>query len=212
MNDTYDTIISLLYQAKSPVFLTGAGVSASSGIPTYTSDDGTRDRSTFDPESDSYQKISSEVVDAIKMAEPNDAHYLPGELAFYGADVKVVTQNIDGLYQAAGFSEENLVELHGNLDRGDIVGFGEQLDEQGIFKAQQWILAADLLVIAGTGLWVEPAASLPYLMLSRPDNKIVLINKGGCSLLDSKSLLSKTVYIDNRCCTEVFGKVMEEMR
>lgn len=102
------------------VFLTGAGVSVASGLPTYTDPDGTRSEETFDPDSEKYQEIIKAQFAKVAQADPNAAHFAPGKLLERGFDVYVITQNVDGLYQKAGFPEERLFEIHGNWERGDV--------------------------------------------------------------------------------------------
>ena len=60
-------------RAQRIVFLTGAGVSAPSGLPTYTDADGTRSSATFDRDAPEYQKIHAELTEQISNAQPNPA-------------------------------------------------------------------------------------------------------------------------------------------
>lgn len=108
--------------AKNIFVLTGAGISAESGVPTF------RDALTglwarFDPEElateEAYRRQPALVWqwyqhrrDLVSAAKPNPAHYALAELA-RRKSVTLVTQNIDGLHQQAG--SEHVVELHGNL-------------------------------------------------------------------------------------------------
>ena len=120
-------------------------------------------------------------------AKPNPAHYKLAELEQAGKLTAVVTQNIDGLHQAAG--SRNVYELHGSIHRNycmecgrfydaeyvkktsgiprcecggvikpDVVLYEEGLDPKTIQGAVEAIAAADTLIIGGTSLVVYPAA------------------------------------------------------
>jgi len=111
-----------VHAAQNIFVLTGAGISAESGVPTF------RDALTglwarFDPEElateEAYRRQPALVWqwyqhrrELVSAAKPNPAHYALAELA-RRKSVTLVTQNIDGLHQQAG--SEHVVELHGNL-------------------------------------------------------------------------------------------------
>src|SRR3954452_13245202 len=111
-----------LRSAKRVVVLTGAGVSKESGIPTF------RDAmdglwSKYDPQqlaTPAAFKANPKLVwdwynsrrDSVRKAKPNPGHYAIADLEDLLPEVKVVTQNIDGLHRAAGSSD--VIELHGN--------------------------------------------------------------------------------------------------
>ena len=136
-------------------------------------------------------------------AKPNAAHYKLAEWEAAGKLKAVVTQNIDGLHQAAG--SKNVLELHGSVHRNycehcrtfyglghilategvprcpcggiikpDVVLYEEGLDQQTLNKAIRAIAEADMLIIGGTSLNVYPAAGLINYYRGR---KLVLINK-----------------------------------
>jgi NAD-dependent deacetylase len=112
----------LIAQARSVFVLTGAGISAESGVPTF------RDALTglwarFDPEElaseEAYRRQPALVWEwyqhrreLVAAARPNPAHYALAALAAQ-KPVTLVTQNVDGLHQRAG--SEHVIELHGNL-------------------------------------------------------------------------------------------------
>ena len=137
-------------------------------------------------------------------AKPNAAHKKLAELEQAGKLTAVVTQNIDGLHQAAG--SKNVYELHGSVHRNycqhcgkfydapymkschgvprctcggiikpDVVLYEESLDEQCLMNSVQAIAQADMLLIGGTSLAVYPAAGL--IQYFRGKN-LVVINKG----------------------------------
>ena len=137
-------------------------------------------------------------------AKPNRAHLRLAELEREGKLQAVITQNIDGLHQAAG--SKNVLELHGSTLRNycekcgkfydvsyikhsqgvprctcggrikpDVVLYEEGLDEDVMDKALRYIHNADMLIIGGTSLVVYPAAGLVRYYRG---HKLVVINKG----------------------------------
>ena len=136
--------------------------------------------------------------------KPNAAHLRLAELEREGKLKAVITQNIDGLHQAAG--SMRVVELHGSIHRcycakcrkpwpesyvnngtgiprcdcggivrPDVVLYEEGLDEQDITDAVNYIRRADVLIIGGTSLAVYPAAGLIRYFRGR---HLVLVNRG----------------------------------
>ena len=191
----------LFAQARSAVFFGGAGVSTASGIPDFRSADGLyHQRFAYPPEEmlshgffvshteEFYQFYRERMV--CLDARPNRAHLKLAELEREGHLAAVVTQNIDGLHQAAG--SRAVLELHGSVHRNvcercgatysaewvlaregvprcekcgglvkpDVVLYGEALDERVLLASVRALEAADLLVIGGTSLVVYPAAGL----------------------------------------------------
>lgn len=103
-------------------FLTGAGVSSESGIPTFRGEKGLWEE--FDIEKyatlDAFERDPKSVWEWYDMrreqaleCKPNKAHETIAKLEQAGYDVVVITQNIDNLHRDAG--TENLIELHGNI-------------------------------------------------------------------------------------------------
>ncbi|MDY6856312.1 MAG: NAD-dependent deacylase [Thermodesulfobacteriota bacterium] len=115
----------LIHMSKKIVVFTGAGVSTESGIPDFRSPDGIWTR--FDPEDFTYQKFISSKEARKKMyglfsesglmadASPNNTHIAIAKLEEMGKLDCVITQNVDGLHQKAGNSDDKVFELHGNL-------------------------------------------------------------------------------------------------
>ena len=207
-----DTLQSMIDSAKRIVFFGGAGVSKESGIPDFRSPDGLyHQKYRFPPE----QMLSRSFFDAYpeeffrfyreKMlypnAQPNPAHRKLAELEHAGKLLAVVTQNIDGLHQAAG--SKRVLELHGSVHRNycirchkpygldailqsegvprcecggiikpDVVLYEEPLDEATVNEAVRCIGQSDLLIVAGTSLTVWPAAGL--LQYFRGDRLVVI--------------------------------------
>ena len=193
------------------VFFTGAGMSTDSGIPDFRSAAGlyTNNLRAEEIISHSYFMTDPEgFYDFYKEkmvfpdARPNYGHEYIASLQDR-KDVRVVTQNIDGLHQLAGSRE--VYELHGSihrnycmkchkfytladiLERGrvpycdcgglikpDVVLYEEGLDPLTIEKSIDAIEKADMLVILGTSLVVYPAASFIYYFRGR---HLAVINK-----------------------------------
>jgi NAD-dependent deacetylase len=112
----------LLAQARRMLVFTGAGMSTGSGIPDFRGPQGvwkTRQPVYFDEFLASeekrveYWEYKCEYYDLFLSARPNAAHEAIAELERLGRVQAVVTQNIDGLHQAAGSSEAKVVEVHG---------------------------------------------------------------------------------------------------
>ena len=203
--DTYDKI----------VFFGGAGVSTESGIPDFRSVDGLYNQQyDYPPETilshTFYRKNTKEFYRFYhnKMlfpdAKPNAAHLALAKLEQMGKLTAVVTQNIDGLHQAAG--SKNVYELHGSVLRNyceachafydlpymiaadgvpkcskcggtikpDVVLYEEGLDQKILNGAVTHIHNANVLIIGGTSLAVYPAAGLVDYFKG---DKLVVINK-----------------------------------
>ena len=196
------------------VFFGGAGVSTESGIPDFRSVDGLYNQQWDDPPetilSHTYYERYPEKFFAFyrakllcEWAKPNAAHRKLAEWEREGKLRAVITQNIDGLHQAAGSRKD--LELHGSTLRNycekcgklygveyirscdgvprcscggrikpDVVLYEEALDERTLYRAVEYIRAADVLIIAGTSLSVYPAAGLVRYYRG---NKLVVINK-----------------------------------
>ncbi|MCR5576156.1 MAG: NAD-dependent protein deacylase [Oscillospiraceae bacterium] len=182
------------------VFFGGAGVSTESGIPDFRSVDGLYNQkwkyppemilshSFFERDPAEYYRFHREklVIDGVK---PNRCHLRLAELEQEGKLRAVITQNIDGLHQAAG--SKNVLELHGSVLRAycsrcrkpcdadlinhgtgvprcscggvlrpDIVLYEEPLDDDVMMRAIHYIRQADVLIVGGTSLRVYPAAGL----------------------------------------------------
>jgi NAD-dependent deacetylase len=115
-------VAGLIVDSEKLVFFTGAGVSTESGIPDFRSPGGIWTK--YDPEDFTYQKFVSDPLarkkswmlmqeGSIVNAKPNRAHYAIAELEELGKLDCVITQNVDGLHQAANVSEDKVIELHG---------------------------------------------------------------------------------------------------
>ena len=196
------------------VFFGGAGVSTESGIPDFRSVDGLYNQkwkyppetilshSFFTRDPAEYYRFhrAKLVVEGVK---PNRAHLRLAELEAEGKLRAVITQNIDGLHQAAG--SKKVLELHGSILRAycsrcrkpypadrmnhgegvprcscggvirpDIVLYEEPLDQDILYKSVEYIRQADMMIVGGTSLNVYPAAGLINYYRG---NKLVLVNR-----------------------------------
>ena len=201
MTEAIMQLKKLVDESDNIVFFGGAGVSTESGIPDFRSADGLyHQRFAYPPEemlshgffvshTEEFYGFYRERMVCLD-ARPNQAHRKLAELEREGHLAAVVTQNIDGLHQAAG--SRVVHELHGSTRRNvctrcgetysaewvmatdgvprcekcgglvkpDVVLYGEQLDERVLLASVRAISEADLLVIGGTSLVVYPAAGL----------------------------------------------------
>ena len=215
-------------ESNSIVFFGGAGVSTESGIPDFRSVDGLYNQQyKFPPETilshtffmrhteEFYRFYRNKML--FPDAKPNAAHLALARLEEQGKLKAVVTQNIDGLHQAAGSKE--VWELHGSVHRNycmrcgkfyslddmlhsegvpkcscggtikpDVVLYEEGLDDDTINHAVRRIREADMLIIGGTSLTVYPAAGLVHYYRG---NKLVLINKSATGLDEDANLVIK---------------------
>lgn len=203
----------LIQAHQNIVFFGGAGVSTESGIPDFRSVDGLyHQKFKYPPETmlshTFYEQHTAEFFDFYRQklivhgAKPNAAHLRLAKLEREGKLKAVVTQNIDGLHQAAG--SKTVYELHGSTLRNyctrcgkfydvdfianstgvprctecggivkpDVVLYEEGLDEEVLSGAVDAIRHADTLIIGGTSLVVYPAAGL--IRYFRGDNLVVI--------------------------------------
>ena len=208
------------------VFFGGAGVSTESGIPDFRSQDGLyRQKYKYPPETmlshTMYERHTEEFYEFYRdkllypNAQPNAAHKKLAELEQAGRLSAVVTQNIDGLHQAAG--SRTVYELHGSVLRNyclkchkqydldfmlhseevphctcggvikpDVVLYEESLDEATIQHSVQAIASADMLIIAGTSLAVYPASGLIRYF---EGNRLAVINRSPTPMDEQAGLL-----------------------
>lgn len=215
MSEQLETLRTWINESDNIVFFGGAGVSTESGIPDFRSADGLyHQQYDYPPETilshTFFQRNTEEFYRFYRAkmlvldAKPNAAHKKLAEWEQQGKLKAVVTQNIDGLHQAAG--SKVVYELHGSVHRNycqkcgafydarymlesteiprcekcgglikpDVVLYEEGLDQATINGAVHAISQADVLIIGGTSLTVYPAAGLIDYYNG---NKLVLINK-----------------------------------
>jgi len=205
------------------VFFGGAGVSTESKIPDFRSVDGLYNQKyQYPPETilshTFYQRRTEEFFEFYRdkmlypEAQPNAAHLALAKLEQMGKLKAVITQNIDGLHQAAG--SKRVLELHGSVLRNyctrchkfydmeyilhssgiprcecggvikpDVVLYEEGLDSMTLNEAIRCIRQADMLIVGGTSLTVYPAAGL---IDDYRGSKLVLINKS-ITMMDERA-------------------------
>lgn len=191
-----------LLKSKKTIAFTGAGISVESGIPDFRSAGGLWER--FDPEE--YAHIEAfysnpekvwvmlkEMFSLILKAKPNPAHIGLAELERMGLLCCIITQNVDGLHQAAG--SQNVIEYHGShrtlsclkcsksmagthltlndlpprcpscssLLKPDVVFFGEAIPWKAQTLSIMEAKSCDLILVIGTSAVVYPAASIPFI-------------------------------------------------
>ncbi len=134
-------LIERLYKGYNIVVLTGAGVSAASGVPTFRGKDGLWNK--FNPEElanvEAFLRNPQLVWewyqwrrDLIKKVKPNLAHYALVDLEGFYSEFTLITQNVDNLHQLAG--SKNVIELHGNIMRNKCHECGRPFEGEVEFK------------------------------------------------------------------------------
>lgn len=121
-------VVGLLKQAKSILFITGAGISADSGLPTYRGIGGLYNDKYTEEGIPIEEALSGEMIqnnpeitwkyisrieEKCRGAKPNRAHEIIKEMEKYFKRVWILTQNIDGLHQKAG--SKNIIDIHGDM-------------------------------------------------------------------------------------------------
>ncbi len=214
MSDQIAALTKILQESKKIVFFGGAGVSTESGIPDFRSVDGIYHmKYDYPPETilshtffmartEEFYRFYRDKMLALDK-KPNAAHLALAKLEQMGKLTAVVTQNIDGLHQAAG--SKKVLELHGSVLRNycmkcgksysaqyikdsqgiprcdcggiikpDVVLYEEGLDQRILSESVSSIASADTLIIGGTSLAVYPAAGLIDYFRGK---NLVVINK-----------------------------------
>jgi len=142
-DETLDAVADALRAAETGVALTGAGVSTASGIPSFRGDDGIWERHDpadfhrrrFDADPAGFWADRLSLREAIYGGldpEPNAAHEALAALESAGHLDGVLTQNTDGLHDAAG--TDRVIELHGNHQRVVCDDCGHKRDADAMFE------------------------------------------------------------------------------
>ena len=122
MKTQYQEVANLLVKRGNCVALTGAGISAESGIPTFRSKGGLWEKydpmvyasaEVFRQDPSKYWLIRGDFIRDYHKYEPNPGHYALAQLEEMQFLRHVITQNIDGLHKKAG--SQNVTEIHGSL-------------------------------------------------------------------------------------------------
>ena len=228
----------IIDDSENIVFFGGAGVSTESGIPDFRSADGIyHQQYRYSPEqivshsffvrhTEAFYDFYKEKMVCLE-AKPNQAHKKLAELEEKGKLAAVITQNIDGLHQAAG--SKTVWELHGSIHRNycqkcgkfydasyvkhadgvprcecgglikpDVVLYEEGLDPGVIDHSIRSIREADTLIIGGTSLVVYPAAG--FIDYFRGKHLVVI----------NKSATAKEVRAELTIAAPI-GEVMKEI-
>lgn len=214
MQTKQELLQDYIEQSRYTVFFGGAGVSTESGLPDFRSADGIYQmKYPYPPEEilshefffahteEFYQFYREKIV--LPAVSPNITHIKLAQMQSVGKLMGIITQNIDGLHQAAG--SQNVYELHGSIHRNhclrckkaysladilgqegvprcecggiikpDVVLYGEELESETLRGAICAISRADLLIVGGTSLSVYPAAGLLRYFQGK---RLVVINQ-----------------------------------
>ncbi len=213
-----------LAASKKAAALTGAGISIESGIPPFRGKGGlwekidpmeyaTIDAFLRDP-AKVWTVLVKEMKAVVDAARPNAAHHGLARLESMGILKTIITQNVDGLHQAAGSSD--VIEFHGNfawqrcmacggrletarvdmsrvpprcacggIYRPDCVFFGEMIPPGDLTRSRRVAAECDLMLVVGTSALVQPAALMP-----------VIAKEGGATVIEinpETTPLSRTV-------------------
>ncbi len=230
---------TLIDSARRIVFFGGAGVSTESGIKDFRSVDGLYHQqydyppeiilshSFFEANPAEFYRFYREKM-LCPHVQPNGAHRTLARLEEAGKLTAVITQNIDGLHQAAGSKE--VLELHGSVHRNycvrcrkqysldhilatqgvprcscggvirpDVVLYEESLDGFVLSQAIEHLRSADLLIVGGTSLVVYPAAGLLRYYRGR---ELVLMNRDATPYDEEATLIIR----------QPIGKTLEQIR
>lgn len=203
-----------LLLSKKTIAFTGAGISVESGIPDFRSAGGLWEK--FDPEEYAHihafysnpEKVwlmLKDMFTLVMTAKPNPAHLGLAELERMGLLSTIITQNVDGLHQAAG--SKNVIEFHGShrtlsclkcgtttdgtllkiedlparcsrcssLLKPDVVFFGEPIPPKAQSISFRESRSCELVLVIGTSAVVYPAASIP-IMAKEGGAKVIEIN------------------------------------
>lgn len=246
MTDDIHKFSQFIRDAKDIVVFTGAGISTDSGISDYRSKGGLWDR--YQPvtiqeflssrvKQIEYWQRKKELYQSFQSAQPNKAHFAMVSLEKAGKLRGVITQNIDGLHQLAGLSQDKICEIHGNnreticlscdeltdwsetfqrleveevplclkcggLLKPNTISFGQNLNAQTLNNSVFWARTCDLMIVCGSSLVVEPAASLPRIAKENAARLVIITNSQ--TPLDSKADLKFENSIN-----DVFLEVMD---
>jgi len=214
MSNFFLKAAEMLATADRIIALTGAGISVESGIPPFRGKGGIWEK--YDPfeyaHIDSYRKhpekvwqvFLTDLVQTLNHAKPNNGHKGLAQLEELGRLNTIITQNVDGLHQAAG--NVDVIEFHGNfawhrcmscksriktraLDlsvlpprcrcggifRPECIFFGELIPQAALERSYRLAVQCDVMLVVGTSASVQPAAMIPE-MAKTAGAKVIEIN------------------------------------
>jgi len=202
VNAWIDRAVEAIAAADCIAALTGAGISVESGIPPFRGPGGlweTVDPMEYahidafyrDPEK-VWRVLIKDMKAVLDAARPNDAHIGLARLEKMGKLKTIITQNVDGLHQAAGSAD--VVEFHGNfagqcctdcgakcrtadlsmdnlpprcecggIFRPECIFFGEMIPPDALMRSRAAATTCDVMLVMGTSATVQPAAHMPVL-------------------------------------------------
>jgi len=243
MDDLIQRAAKDLADSKKAVALTGAGISVESGIPPFRGKGGVWEK--IDPEmadidmfmrdpAKVWQVLIKEMKHIIDQAKPNDGHIGLARLEKMGILRTVITQNVDGLHQAAG--NQDVIEFHGNfawhyclicnkriensridlsvippkcdcggIYRPECVFFGEMIPHHHLLRSKQLSAQCDLMLVVGTSAVVQPAAYMPVIA-KQNGAKIIEINMEKTQLTGNIS-----DYLIQGRAGEIMNKIVAEV-
>ena len=200
-SDPFREVARLLAECRNAVALTGAGISVESGIPSFRGSQGMwakydpMEYATLHAFMESPRKVwemLSELFSICGDAAPNAAHAGLSSLERMGVVRAVITQNVDGLHQAAG--SRRVIEYHGNMEelicvfcwkryptrarwspgavplcdcgeilKPNVVLFGEPIPWLAQEQAEEEARTCGILLVVGTSAQVSPACDIPRI-------------------------------------------------
>lgn len=241
-NATLTDLAAAIRDAGTIAVLTGSGLSADSGVPTFRdAEEGLWSRyrpedlaspEAFERDPDTVWQWYRARRQTLEQVEPNAGHRALAAMAQKLPDVRLVTQNVDGLHQQAGHPD--VMEFHGNIRvnrchseqrevtveddvdspptcphcggpvRPGVVWFGEAIDADVIERASTAAQACDLFMAVGTSAEVHPAASLADLARRR-GARIAEINP------DATALSDRVTWIVRDSAAEALPRILDKI-
>ena len=234
-----------ILNSQKTIAFTGAGISVESGIPDFRGAQGLWQK--YDPEEyahiqafysnpDKVWRMLKDMFELIMTAKPNPAHIGLAQLEQMGYLSSIVTQNVDGLHQAAG--SKNVIEFHGShrtfsclkcsqkidgnsftmedlparcprcssLLKPDVVFFGEPIPWEAQVNSLKESKACTAVLVIGTSAVVYPAASIPIMAKER-GAKVIEINMEPTPLTNEIS-----DYLICGTAGEIMPAIVEEVK
>ncbi len=234
-----------ILHSKKTIAFTGAGISVESGIPDFRSAQGLWQK--YDPEEyatidafhsnpDKVWRMLKEMFLLIMAAKPNPAHIGLAELERMGLLSSVITQNVDGLHQAAG--NTRVIEFHGthrtlsclhcstkidgssltpeslpprcphcsSLLKPDVVFFGEPIPWKAQLMSSEESKSTTAVLVIGTSAVVYPAATIP-ITAKEGGATVIEINMEPTPLTDQIS-----DYLIRGSAGEIVPAIVEEVK
>jgi NAD-dependent deacetylase len=234
-----------ILNSKKTIAFTGAGISVESGIPDFRGAQGLWQKydpeeyahiQTFYSDPDRVWLMLKDMFSLIMSAKPNPAHIGLAELERMGYLSSVITQNVDGLHQAAG--SRRVIEFHGShrtlsclkcsttidgtslkledlpprcprcssLLKPDVVFFGEPIPWEAQVSSLKESQSCSAVLVVGTSAVVYPAASIPITAKERGAT-VIEINMEPTPLTDQIS-----DYLISGCAGEIIPAIVEEVK